>query len=366
MAIAYRASAQVFGTTTSTNITIPAGVQIGDMLVMHAVGGWAPSVPAGWTQDYLNSTSGNIRACVAYRVAQAGDAGSTLTVTWAGGYNHVINIIAVSGSTTFRTPTQHYHSSTGGTAVIGPDGAANGDFVIYLGGNRQDGGPPTLSRGTTAISAADGSTIAGGFVAYELMGADAVITNTLTTSIQGSGYLYSLMVLSDGNPVVNPAVTSSNYVEALTVSQSNAQVESNYVEALTVSQSNAQVESNYVEVLHSTAAAEVDAVYAEALVNGTPYAEIESVYAEALVNGTPYAEIESVYAEALISAPRLQAETVYAEILDSGTPNVRGESVYAEVLDSGTPNVQSELVYAEVLVSLVNFPARRGWGITSI
>ena len=90
------------------------------------------------------------------------------------------------------------------------------------------------------------------------------------------------------------------------------------------------------------------------------------VYAEALATGTPYARVETLYTEALISSPRLQAEAVYAEVLDSGSPAVRAESVYAEVLDAGTPALRSESVYAEVLVSLTLFPKQRGWGITSI
>ncbi len=366
MAITYRASAQVFGTTSSTNITIPVSVQIGDLLVMQAVGGWYPTVPAGWTADYTNSSSGNIRGFVAYRTAQSGDAGSAVTISWQSSFNHVINMIAVSGSTTIRPSTIHDHSSTLGSATLGPVSAASGDCIVYLGGNRQVGGVPTLSRGTTAVSAADGSNVITGIVAYEILGANELITTTFTTPSSGSGHLYSLLIVSDGGTPTNYALVSSNYTETLLVGAGNAQVESNYVETLLSAPSLAQVESNYVEVLHSTVNAQIATVYTEALAAGTPDARVATVYSEALAAGTPDARIGTVYTEALISSPRLQAETVYGEILAGGTPNVQAESVYAEVLDAGNPSVQAETVYAEVLVSLVNFPSRRGWGITSI
>lgn len=379
MALAYRDSAQVLGATSSTNITIPASVQVGDLLILQAVGGWAPYIPSGWTQNYLNNSSSNVRGFVAYRVAQSGDAGSALTVNWEGSYNHVINLIAVSGGTTLRSTT-HAHSASGGNATTGPSIAANSDFVVYFAGNRQGGGPPTLSRGTTTYSS---GTTFGGVVAYDLLVSDQFVSNTFTSDVQGNGYLYSMLIVDGGGTPGNLAVVEAAYVDALTASEGSAQVESNYsevllqgvaaaqigsdyVDVLGSPPGQAQVETNYVEVISSAAGAQVESVYSEALINSTSDARVETVYAEALANADASAQIESYYTEALISSPRLQAETVYGEVLASGTPNVQAESVYGEVLSGGTPNLQSEVVYAEVLVSLTVFANKRGWGITSI
>jgi hypothetical protein len=222
-------------------------------------------------------------------------------------------------------------------------------MVIYLGGNRQDGGPPTLSRGTVDVSASDGSTVAAGVIGHELLTADSLISCTFTAPASGNGYEYSVLVAADTGTLPSYGVIEANYVETLTATTPPAQVEANYVETLTATTPPAQVEANFVEVLTASA-----------------IAQIETVYAEALFNGTPSAQIETLYAEALISSPRLQAESVYAEILNSGTPSVKAEIVYAEVLGGGTPNMRAENVYAEVLVSLVSFPNKRGWGITSI
>lgn len=384
MALAYRDSAQVFGTTSSTNITIPATVQVGDLLVMQAGGGWAPTIPAGWTQDYLNNSASNFRGFVAYRVAQAGDAGATVTVTWENSYNHVVQMIAISGGTTLRTPTIHNHASSGGTSTVGSISVAIGDMAIYIGANRQCGGPPSLTRGTTVKSASDGGgNTSAGVVAHETFASGAYISNTFTTPSSGSGYIYSLLVVSDGGTPSNYALVESNYAEALlqgsaaALIESNyaealiqgtaaARVESNYVEALIQGSTSAQVLSNYVEIIGSSANAQIETVYAETLASAVASGQMSTIYAEALMNSVASAQLSTIYTEALISAPRLQMESVYAEALSGGTPNIQTESVYSEVLSGGTPNIQTESVYAEVLVSLTVFSIKRGWGITSI
>lgn len=376
MALAYRASAQVFGTTTSTNITIPATVQVGDLLIMQAVGGWAPNLPVGWTQDYYNNGSVNIRAFLVHRIAQAGDAGSTLTITWQNSFDHVINLLAVSGGTTIRSANNN-HSTTGGTGSLGPFAAATGDLVISMGGDRSSGGPATLANGTTTDS---GGTTMGGVIGYELLATNKPGAQKFTTSIEGSGYLYSLVIVDGGNTPPNYAVAESSYIDVLATSTTNAQVEASYVDTLIVGQASAQIESSYIDVLGSNAqasaqveasyvdvigssvVAQVESVYQEILAIPPTPVQVESVYQESLgIPANTPLQVEAVYQEILISGPRVQAEAVYAEVVAAGAPLLQVESVYAEAVAGGAPRIQAESIYLEVVV--MSYPPHRGWGL---
>lgn len=268
MAIAYRAHAQTIVSAASSSVTIPAAVQIGDLMIIHAAGGWGPTaVPTGWTSDYFNNSLGNVRGMVVYRIAQAGDPGSLVTINWQGNYACVINFIAFSGSTSLRLPSVHLHqgTATGGSDGTPPIAAGAGDMAVYLGGVRQSGAP-TIARGTTAISS-DGGTAFGGVIGYELLSVAQPVANTFT-STSGGGYLYSLLLVSDGGALVNSAVVSSNYVEAITVPQADARVSANYIEAAIGGSSSAQIES----------------VYNETLATGAITAQIETIYNEILVS----------------------------------------------------------------------------------
>lgn len=215
MAVTYRDRAQAFSTASSTNIVVPATVQAGDLLLLQAVGGWVPSIPAGWTQEYANSGS-NIGSFVASKIATAGDIGATITVTWNNAYNNVVNLIAVTGSTVIRTPESHLWSSGGGTGTPNSQSAAAGDLVVYLGGNRGCGGPPSLSRGTVAISGADGALTAAGVVGYESLATDQIVSATFTSPSNGSGYEYSVLVISGGGTPPTSRIVSRSSVIALT------------------------------------------------------------------------------------------------------------------------------------------------------
>lgn len=86
MPIAFRASTSTTTTTGSATLTIPASVQAGDLLVLAGGlnnGGdtskdWA--TPSGWTRKDARDVS-NLFAALHVRVAQAGDAGATVTLS---------------------------------------------------------------------------------------------------------------------------------------------------------------------------------------------------------------------------------------------------------------------------------------------
>lgn len=87
MAIAFRASAEAHVTTGSLTLTIPAGVQAGDLLLVvgamnnggNASYDWA--TPSGWTKKDDRSVGSNFYAAVYSKVAVSGDAGATLTLS---------------------------------------------------------------------------------------------------------------------------------------------------------------------------------------------------------------------------------------------------------------------------------------------
>ncbi|MEO6513847.1 MAG: hypothetical protein ABIR37_04125 [Candidatus Saccharimonadales bacterium] len=208
MAVSLRGYAQTFSSTASTNITIPVSVQAGDLLILQAVGGLAPTIPAGWASEYAN-TGTNIGSFVATKTAIAGDASATVTVNWSGGFNNVVNIAAVAGGSGLRSPAAHLWASSGGTGTPTGQTAAANDLILYMGGNRQDGGAPTLSRGTVAVAAADGSTVAAGVIGYELTATDIVgLTCTFTAPSSGLGYEYSTLVISGGSVLPTASIMS--------------------------------------------------------------------------------------------------------------------------------------------------------------
>lgn len=268
MPVAYRASAQVFGATTSTSITIPASVQSGDILILQAVGGWVPNAPAGWTVDFAESGS-NIGSLVAYKTAGAGDAGAGVTVTWNNAYNHVVNLVAISGGVAVRTPGRHLRSSGGGTGTPGLKPCAAGDMTVYLGGNRQDGGAPALSRGTAVASAMDGSNIFGGVIGYESILANEDVQCTFTSPTSGSGYEYSMMVISGGGTPTVSNVVEAAYLEVMANASSNVQVESQYIEVAAGGNAKLQIENQYLEVMSSNPLIQTELVYLEVLTNPT-------------------------------------------------------------------------------------------------
>lgn len=215
--ISLRDKAQVFFDGSTSTITIPATVQAGDYLVLQAVGAWAPTVPSGWSQMYANSGM-NIGAFVATKTAAAGDAGSTVTVTWSGSQSGVLNLIAlVTPGYGLRSSPVNDWASTGASDQP-PDVSfgKNGDWVLAFGANRAANNIPTITGTTTDISGTGGTTAFSGIIAHEPLSYDiAGASYPFTTASSGNGYQYSLLAVAS-SPVVTDAELSRQSVEALT------------------------------------------------------------------------------------------------------------------------------------------------------
>ncbi|QYG91236.1 PKD domain-containing protein [Iamia sp. SCSIO 61187] len=108
---------QVVGTSSSTGnqtktvhtVTVPAGVQPGDQLVLfnasNATGTMTANASAGWTRVIDASTSGS-RHGAFVRTAVAGDAGSTVSVTFSGYAKADLTVVAYRGVTLGATAGQ--------------------------------------------------------------------------------------------------------------------------------------------------------------------------------------------------------------------------------------------------------------------
>lgn len=126
-------SAATTGNRTSHRVTIPAAVQAGDLLVVFLAANTTAttySTPAGWTQ--IESVAGDGTVGLAYsRLAAAGDAGGSMTVTSGGFAKDVMTIAAYRGAAdaspitdsavALQTSSTTAHVTPGVTAVDGDD-----------------------------------------------------------------------------------------------------------------------------------------------------------------------------------------------------------------------------------------------------
>lgn len=100
MAISYVASSNAsYSTTTATkSILVPATVAAGDLLLLGfcgGTGGSASAPPSGWTS--VRAASDSVEGEVFYRIAQAGDAGATITVAQSTATRAALTMLALRG-----------------------------------------------------------------------------------------------------------------------------------------------------------------------------------------------------------------------------------------------------------------------------
>lgn len=232
--ISLRDKAQVFVNGTSTTITIPATVQAGDYLVLQAVGAWAPSVPSGWSSMYANSGT-NIGSFVASKTAGAGDAGSTVTVTWSGNQSGVLNLLAlVTPDYGVRRIINDWSSSGATDQPSDLASVNNGDWVLALGANRAASNGPVIPGTTVDASGSGGTTTFSGVIAHEALGYDIINASyPFNAPSGGSGYQYTLLVVA-ASPVVATRSLSRQSIEAITASVTGNRLLSHQsVEAIT-------------------------------------------------------------------------------------------------------------------------------------
>ncbi|GEM_PF-1797314 len=232
--ISLRDKAQAFVNGSSTTITVPATIQVGDFLILQAVGAWAPTVPGGWNSLYANSGT-NVGSFVATKTAIAGDAGSTVTVLWSGSQSGVLNLIAlVTPGYGLRRISNDWSSSGATDAPNDLSSANNGDWVLALGANRAASNVPTIPGTTVDVSGTGGTTAFSGIIAHEALGYDIINASyQFNAPSGGSGYEYSLLVVA-ASPVVAARILSRQSAEVLaSASTTNRLLSHQSVETIT-------------------------------------------------------------------------------------------------------------------------------------
>ncbi len=157
----FRANAQNWSSTGPVAITVPAGVQTGDQMIIVAtfkqlVASGAIQTPSGWTAVHAatNGPTGiTVQGAVFTKTAGPGDAGSTVTVNRAAGSQQMNVAFAAyyNVQATFRATNWTPGSTTGSASVpiTGTGTPQPGDLVVLAVTARQNvNGPasnPTLS-----------------------------------------------------------------------------------------------------------------------------------------------------------------------------------------------------------------------------
>ena len=250
-AISLRDKAQVIANGTSTSITVPATIQAGDLLVLQAVGAWAPTVPSGWNQLYANSGT-MVGSFVATKTAVAGDAGSTVTVTWSGNESGVLNLIAlVTPGYGFRRYINDWSSSGASDTMADLSLAQNGDWILAMGANRAANNVPTILGTTVDASGSGGTTAFSGVISHQVMSYDIVNASyAFTAPGSGSGYQYSLLAVAS-TPVIANRMLSRQSAEVLAgASTTNRLLSRQSVEVIAgASSTNRRLSRQSIEVL---------------------------------------------------------------------------------------------------------------------
>lgn len=113
---AYKAKASAYFSTTGATkvLTIPAGVVVGDLMLLQWVGGTALATPpSGWAQVVTNNDG--VELTVFRRFAQAGDAGSTVTIDAPTTAKSFMTLLVYSGVST-ATPIAGFTSAVEATS----------------------------------------------------------------------------------------------------------------------------------------------------------------------------------------------------------------------------------------------------------
>lgn len=118
--IAFRAAAanSTASNVSSLTVAVPASVQAGDVMILIAEQRNTVNTPTGWTLIRSQAGSGGFSTVTAafYKVAVAGDAGSTVTVTFGGAESVALVLAAYSGVSN-SSPVNMSSSSNAGSVT---------------------------------------------------------------------------------------------------------------------------------------------------------------------------------------------------------------------------------------------------------
>lgn len=131
-----RGTASASATSTQPAVTIPAGTQEGDIIVIYAMGNFSMSTPSGWVLVSA-ATANNQNTAIYMKIASATDAGTSVTVTFSGSaaarHIYCASVSAYAGFVYF------YTNSSGATAVTSRSVSyttPNNALVVWAGSSR--------------------------------------------------------------------------------------------------------------------------------------------------------------------------------------------------------------------------------------
>ena len=163
--LAFVGAASTVGNALTESVTVPAGVQSGNALLLVANGaaGSAMTAPAGWTQvDTVAPANATMTSTLWERVATANDAGTTVTVNFPAAYHGTVQLLAYSGTSgTNPIATYAKKAAAGSAATFATPTAtvpANGDLVVSVWSTKSSAvNTWTAPTGQTVRSTAYGS-----------------------------------------------------------------------------------------------------------------------------------------------------------------------------------------------------------------
>ncbi len=205
------------GTTSTLSATVPAGAQAGDLLILQASSAYTPGLPAGWVSVDTKASALNWSGLVASRTATAGDAGSTVTVTYSGSFYSALTVIDVMGAATVRASAGAVTTTVANSTTAGPVSVVAGDLAVYAGQYRNNSSPGVVGlahgvRDGGVAASSDTSTVAG----HEDVTADGSLSQTFSYPTGQSMYVgYSAVldlapaVVASPSPSVSPSSSPS-------------------------------------------------------------------------------------------------------------------------------------------------------------
>lgn len=235
MAIAFRASASApsdGNSVASRSVTIPASVQVGDVLLLASHSRNTPTAPSGWTALVtFNATYGGHRVWA--RTAVVGDAGSTVTITQSPADRMAVALVAYSGAVAPTTAATGAENFLNGTTITHPSVSAVSPSAWLVAGftDYQDSTSSTQGVATPLTSrvAQSGiwSHVAFGDQALTAAGATGTRTTTLTAQPY-SAVPWSLILEPSDRSIPVGRATSSTSARPVTVTQATVATHSVY------------------------------------------------------------------------------------------------------------------------------------------
>lgn len=217
MAIALRDKASAASTAagTSASLTIPSTFQVGDLMLVQVAsrsGSSQTYTLAGWNSIRRDNSGASTGSSQLYwKQCQAGDPGSTLTVTLGTSANWAIGIVGYSGADTTTAVDVHGgQANASSTSVAAPSitsTAANDQLLFFGAAFAADTFSPPTSPGTFTeqydVKSTDASSnigIEGADLAWPTAGSTGTVTATASpTAAANTGQLVAVLAAAATN-----------------------------------------------------------------------------------------------------------------------------------------------------------------------